>query len=174
MELNHAKTKSYQIGITYNANDYKNHNHFFNRLSSKEKEIVEILDSFRPEGVLERKTSIFFFSNPNYCSYFCSKEYPNVPIHVYKVNVPNAKGGFPMCLVQTILKQINNMKDELIRAIIDEYWNPKNDWNFMEYVGQQMTIIEECEVTNKISQAMAAEQYIDDIEKAKNSKIYRK
>ena len=44
----------------------------------------------------------------------------------------------------------------------------------MEYVGQQMTIIEECEVTNKISQAMAAEQYIDDIEKAKNSKIYRK
>lgn len=149
MELYHATTKTYQIGKTYNAKDYKDYSHFYNRLSSEGKEVVDKLDSFRPEGIPARKTSMFFFSNLDYCSYFAHNEYSNVPIRVYKVNVPDAKGGFPMCLVQTIFKQIISIKDEVIAAMIDEYWNPKDDWNFMEYIGQQMTIIEECEVTKK-------------------------
>ena len=148
MELYHATTKTYQIGETYFAKDYKGYNHFYNSLSEEKKEVELKLDNFRPQDTPERKTSIFFFDNPNYCSYYCSKQYPKVPIHVYKVNVPDAKGGFPICIVHFILKNIRNI--ELIDRMIDEYWNPKKDWNILEYLGKQMTIIEECETTNNI------------------------
>ncbi len=164
MELYHATVLEYQKGCTYTIADYEGENHFYQNLNSEKKAVEEKLERCRPKDIFQRSKCFFFFDNPNYCAYFFSKEYPNEPIHIYKVEVPNAKGGFPMCLVNEGLKQI-----EQIEYIVKEYWCPNQKWFFLEYLGDQMTVIEEIIGSNNC--IMALMHYDIDIENVSKIKI---
>lgn len=46
--------------------------------------------------------------------------------------------AFPMCLTDALIKDSleHNIK------IADEYWKPQKDWKFLEYLSNQMEILE--------------------------------
>ncbi|MBQ1177208.1 MAG: hypothetical protein IIX52_06595 [Paludibacteraceae bacterium] len=161
MELYHATIKEYENGQTYSIDDYEGDNYFYTKLNDEQKKVEELLEESRNQDTPQRRKCFFFFDNLDYCSYFFSRQYPGEPFHVYKVNVEDVRGGFPMCMVNAIKNNI-----ELAPMMVDEYWEPKSKWNVLEYLSNKMIIIEECEVNN--NHISASYQYNLDSEKAGN------
>lgn len=65
-----------------------------------------------------------------------------------------------MCLINEAYRRYK--KGQNYQQIVSEYWDPQPEWNVLEYLGTNMTILEECNVYNDI---IATMHYDIDIEK---------
>ena len=63
-----------------------------------------------------------------------------LPIHVYEVMVPRLV-GLPMALIDCIAESIGN---SIAYDMAAEYWNPTENWKFLESVVDQMEIVSLC------------------------------
>ena len=168
MILYHVSKIDYIIGKTYSINDFDgDKTYFYLKLSKKGKEVEAILKQNCPNDNVERCKTYFFFSSPDDRTHYASKQYKDRSLKVYEVEVPDAKGAYPMCLVHAIYKKIGN--EALCNEIALEYWCPKKKWLFLEYLGTEMAIKKV--ITNKINIVPSSINYQLDSEQSQ--KIYK-
>jgi hypothetical protein len=79
----------------------------------------------------------------------------------YKVQMQNPFKA-PMCLTDLLLKNPgNNIKQE---SIAKEYWKPKTNWKFNEYLSMEMIIIECMAQPSFCSLLKGNENYNNDVD----------
>lgn len=162
MRLFHITERKYQIGETISINDYEGDMCFYHERHTDYQWINDYLDACRPEEFPLRRKCIYAFDRPGHCFYFLAHE-PSVTDHCYEIEM-DAKGEFPMVLTGRMIAHRNNA--EILRAIAEEYWRPTRDWNFYEYIGNEMTIISE--VNLDVSQRnISRDRYMMDYDRAR-------
>lgn len=105
-----------------------------------QKKIESLFDNHRPSNCHSRLTSWFAFKKIEDAAFYImmEKKWEKIPDkpHIFKVKIANPL-YHPMYLVDFLLK-IDDEKTQ--NKIISEYWNPTHDWNFMEYLGEEIWI----------------------------------
>jgi hypothetical protein len=162
MELFHVSNKMYvdcqEIEIT-RINEYCKE-----KISNGFKNIEKILLKNKPDSAPSRLNSIFAFEQIEYCGAFINtiKGRYSEP-KFYKIIMDNPWRS-PMALVDILTKQVD---EEKLIKIAQEYWEPKEEWNFLEYFSKKMKIIERIEEPDLLYCNAFKGLYFDDVEKAK-------
>lgn len=164
MELYHVSCKDYENGTVLYSSDFEETEYYLNSKAQNKNWIDETLDKNRPDGFPERKKSLFAFDNLGNCFAFKKGECHN-RLNFYKVEMNNPK-ACPMCLTDA-LKQSNN---ELNKAVSREYWEPKQNWRFLEYLSTEMKIIERVSEPDIMTKAAGQNNYQCDFEQKKKIK----
>ena len=113
------------------------------RTVSEEKRLVEdALESYRPRGSHRRLQVWYACGSPAEALHYLEAEnYARAhEIKLYRIEMV-APSRHPMCLVDAVKKSLASR--EIIKSLVDEYWTPKLDWNYWEYISPQMRIIEQ-------------------------------
>lgn len=137
-DLFHVSREVYTIGDTIPLNG--DNRYWTNLMASPEKRRGnDRLESGRPADKQCRRTTHFAFDDVYHCRHFGESQYKNEKLHYYRVGMTNPTAG-PMALVDVIGKaDLGNAQLELLIA---GYWNPNENWNFVEYLSDTMTILE--------------------------------
>jgi hypothetical protein len=98
----------------------------------------QIFHSACPAGQVSRKVARFACGSLEDCLVYASKQYAE-PFYVYEVEMPDAVAA-PMALTGHARK-IVQIGPLIVEAIAAEYWEPKQQWNYWEYLGSTMTIL---------------------------------
>jgi len=72
-----------------------------------------------------------------------------------------------MALVNTIDEQLSAAEMDIAAALAAEYWNPTRDWKFWEYIGPQMTVLDQLDWPGTIEHTIALQLYGTDRKLAK-------
>ncbi len=163
MILFHVSFTDYVIGQTYvapNPNGYH-----LRSVEHGDGWINLVLDQYKPEIRPSRIASFYACDKVGFCKAFigAKKIEGRSPIY-YKVEM-DCQIGFPMVLIDTI-KNIGENSTEL-RACIDEYWSPSNEWKYLEYLSPNMTILEVLQEPDNIMVSGGNMNYGLDLAKAK-------
>lgn len=137
MELYHISTKIYSKGELLTSDSFKQTEYYSNSILRGKNWIDDFLDSQRPKGYPARKSSLYAFDCIANCSAFINVSFKGLKAIIYKVKMLTPM-AFPMCLTDALIKDSleHNIK------IADEYWKPQKDWKFLEYLSNQMEILE--------------------------------
>lgn len=154
MILYHVSQLEYKVGEIYSTCHFDGEiTSFYSHLSPLERQVEDILKDKCPYNGIDRKKIMYFFSDPDFCEYFASKQYRDPDSwKIYKVEVLNEYGGFPICLVNAILRNLDN--DALCHEIANEYWTPTSDWLVLEYLGEEMKILDVIQEVNCLRVSM--------------------
>jgi len=125
----------------------------------------DILESCRPRTKFSRIDSVFALDRPEYCyeyiradsKYLLEESSPL--INIYEV-VMDSSTACPMALV-------NLIKDGENHYLINEYWEPRLTWNFLEYLAPTMQIVRRLDEPNIIEICEARTKYNLDIKQGK-------
>lgn len=159
MRLFHITNKVYEIGAPVSINDYEGEVCYYHLSHPDYQWINDVLDKYKPVEFPYRKKCIYAFDMIENCYSFA---YGKEGMHCYEVEM-DACGGFPMALTDRLRK--DKYDQDVCKAISEEYWNPKNEWKYLEYLGNEMIIISEHPITNNVMKSKM--MYCDDLEKAK-------
>lgn len=164
MFLYHITNKEYHIGQVVNVRDFDGESIYHQELENNQKIINEFLSANRPEGEPSRQFCFYAFEKPEYCIYFREKEMiAGQTLHLYSC-VMNSEQGHPMILVNQFQKVTEDKWTELCK----EYWKPSKKWYFLEYLADEMHIIEELtlrDFNNPRAIMRARLDYLDDASK---------
>lgn len=81
-----------------------------------------------------------------YCVYFRKNElHDGKELHLYKCLMKEAS-GHPMILVGMIGKAEGSKREELRK----EYWQPTKNWKVLEYMAEEIQILEEIAITGNL------------------------
>ena len=136
MKLYHASTNQYVAGQVIGPFETT---HFIERKvkPNQMQHVEDRLESYRPETSKSRLRAVFAFDNPGHCIRFVKSEgHSNLFLYEVTMEQPSA---CPMCLVDLIRGQ--DLDQSRIREISEEYWSPKKEWGFLEYLDDRMTIV---------------------------------
>jgi len=136
MEVYHTTDKVYQKGQVVCVSDFEDGLSLYHVNVGNNQCVNDYLDKDRPCEFPERKRAIYTFRLIKHCLIFGRKK------HIYKADIPETI-GHPMCLTEAFTSD-SNEPNNIKRLIRGEYWTPKRDWKFYEYLSTSMTIIEEC------------------------------
>lgn len=135
MRLYHITDKEYEIGHVISAKDF-GEACYYHQNSPLDAWINDVLDAEKDADCPPRKRCIYAFGRPDFCLAF-----NNDPgLHCYMVKM-DAHGGFPMVLTDKMRRVGQNY--DRIRDVINEYWHPTREWQYNEYLGESMVIINE-------------------------------
>lgn len=145
MELYHASRHPLHIGLTLDSR---------RRCISQFAE--RALESARPDICHSRLTSFFASDVPADAWHYLAKELENEPrailnARLYRVSMSDFQRR-PMALVDAIEKRRD---DPCVSHMAREYWTPSSKWKFWEYLGPQMTPLEEIEQPDSPSRGAA-------------------
>jgi hypothetical protein len=136
MELYHVSCKEFKVGQVIRSSEFGQTEYYQDSIDKKENWIDEFLDSIRPDGYPERKRTLFAFDSLGNCFAFKKGQCPYGLIF-YKVKMNNPV-ACPMCLTDKLKVD----SDEQNKKIGNEYWSPSKQWKFLEYLCDEMEIIE--------------------------------
>jgi hypothetical protein len=152
----HASFTQYAIGAIVKAEE---------RLPIKSRAQVEaVLKQLQPHGVISRTRGLFVAHSAAHAKRYLQAQ-PNphmLTIHVYEVMVPRL-ADLPMALVDCIAKAIDHYP---VNEMAAEYWNPTEEWNFLESVVDEMEIIAVCKDIDLMALACALMDYERDVKRA--------
>ena len=137
MELFHVSCKNYKVGELIISENFKETEYYKESESKNMNWIDDFLDSTRPEGYPKRQSSLFAFDCIDNCFAFIDGPIRRKGIKYYKVKMNNPI-GCPMCLTDSLVQDDYEHNTKIAK----EYWSPKEDWKFMEYLSNSMEIIE--------------------------------
>lgn len=137
IEFYHVTERIYCAGESLNMNE---ETYYFIEQGRRGNQWIDLfLNGLKPENAPERQYSFFAFDNLDNCKAFWENEKRNGFPKYYKVSMQNAIKA-PMCLVQLILRE--GRESNRIETIAREYWNPQHEWKFLEFLSNEMTIIQ--------------------------------
>ena len=73
----------------------------------------------------------------------------------------------PMCLVESIRKALLSGDTALAEALADEYWSPKQDWRFWEYLGPRIVGATQVDWPTPMDQYSASLSYSSEYKRVK-------
>ena len=158
----HISHKIYQPGEIVSIKNYDGDSYYHQGLSPKYKDINKFLSDGKPKGMPARELCIYAFDDMAYCVYFMKNEIADGQnLHLYKCLMQEAC-GHPMILVG----KIANVKEEKWEELRNEYWHPTKNWKVMEYMTEEIQIVEKLEITGNLrtsSKIKGAVYYSDDV-----------
>ena len=136
MKLYHASQKSYKVGDVIGPLDSTD---YIDRRVKPEGiyHVEETLESMKPDGVQSRLNAIFAFACPEYCKQFKESENDG-KFHIYEVEAESYHAA-PM-VVADLLTDTSHTEDYR-NTLVDEYWCPKQGWNYTEYLCDSIKIL---------------------------------
>lgn len=158
MELYHVSCKDYEGGQLISSAELGQTEYYQNSIAKNQNWIDEFLDSIRPDGYPERKKTLFAFDSLGNCFAFKKGQCPN-GLRYYKVKMNNPV-ACPMCLTDNLIEG----SDEHNEIIGNEYWSPRKRWKFLEYLCDEMEIIEIMNEPDFIEKATGQNNYQLDFE----------
>lgn len=136
MILYHVSRKVYVVGDVINANEFSNVTEYYEKSEKENKNwIDDYLDSMKPQNAPSRKRVIYAFDSLANCGAFMVNNITDFNYYKVEMKEPVA---CPMCLTDN-LEENNSEKNA---TIAKEYWNPTESWKFLEYLSEEMTIVE--------------------------------
>lgn len=139
MQLFRVSFEEYEIGKSYQAeNPTKYH---LDSVSKGSGWINELLDKYKPTNYTPRVSSYYACDKVENCKAFIgTKRIDGKEPIFYKIEMDCESSGHPMVLTDVIrrLRQNHNR----IAEVINEYWNPKQNWQYLEFLSDKMTIID--------------------------------
>jgi hypothetical protein len=137
----------------------------------KSKELInqnwvdDFLNCNKPKGFPDRKKAVYAFSSLEYCERLMGNEKKfSQGKYFYRVQMKEPI-QVPMCLVYILLKQGEIGNKNL--SITQEYWQPKLVWRCLEYMSEEMIILEKVNAPiDNILLRKAYNDYLLDIEQA--------
>ena len=166
MELYHISENIYERGEVVRAKDFGDSTRYHQSLSEENKVIDLYLSSVRPEGEPERQLCIYAFAKMEYCLYFMRKDMQDgKKLHLYSCEM-NTQNGHPMYLIRSLQQCTDEGKKE---AISKDYWQPTKNWNVLEYMSDEMCVLEEIPITGALCTrafGMTGFAYSDDASKS--------
>jgi hypothetical protein len=112
----------------------------------------EALDAGRPPGVVSRLSAHFALDAPELCLAYWTGEAKRAPScgaaaspyllppRYYEIEMAAPVRG-PMAVAEWVFRLITHGADPA--PAIEEYWSPRGAWRIWEYLGREMTIVEE-------------------------------
>lgn len=145
LELYHASRHPLTIGLTRDCR---------RRCISRFADLA--LESARPAICHSRLNSFFASAVPAEAWHYLVKELEKEPsailnARLYRVSISDFQRR-PMALVDAIEKRCD---DVCVSHMAREYWTPTNMWKFWEYLGPQMTPLEEIDQPDSPSRGAA-------------------
>lgn len=136
MTLYHVSCKKYEVGDVLKSPVSGQTEYYKSAITKGLNWIDDYLDTIRPDGYPERKSALYAFDCIANCFAF-KKNKCSDTVNYYIVKMLNPV-SCPMCLTDKLIKDSNshNLK------IGQEYWNPTMDWKFLEYLSNEMEILE--------------------------------
>lgn len=141
MELYHVSCNLYLPGDIINSQDFEDTFYYSN---SKSKWIDDLLDDFRPQNCPSRKKTLYAFGKLEHCMVFINTRC-NGNEYYYKVKMTNPI-ACPMCLTGSLENTYKSKHEELIK----EYWEPLKGWSYLEYLSEQMEVMEQIALPQNI------------------------
>lgn len=136
MILYHVSTKLYSVGDIISVNNFSSTTEYYQNSEGRGKKwIDDYLDSIRPQDAPSRKRTIYAFDSLANCGAFIGRDFNN--FHYYKVEMDDPV-VCPMCLTDKL--EVDNIEKNAI--IGNEYWRPTIAWSFLEYLKEEMIVIE--------------------------------
>jgi hypothetical protein len=120
--------------------------------------VDDTLNTYRPLKAPFRQQTFYAFDAIENCIAFATTNNLRNPYY-YKVKMQSPTKA-PMCLTDLILKSKGDL--EKIKKIVQEYWNPQNDWKFNEYLSIEMSIIESIQEPDFFAKLKGKENYNHD------------
>lgn len=140
LELFHISREKYNVGDIVNAPEETNYHK--GRKEIKQDWVDDLLDSVKPQIAPSRKSTLFAFDKPFYCTSFRKQELrKGDTFYLYKIKMLNPY-KVPMTIVGRIEKKLFNNN-----ALANAYWDQTLTWNFYEHLSIRMEIIEEIVIT---------------------------
>ncbi|MBW8331293.1 MAG: hypothetical protein K0M40_04660 [Prolixibacteraceae bacterium] len=160
MELFHISCKNYKKGELINSDSFEQTEFYLNSTLSGKNWIDDFLDSQRPIGYPARKSSLFAFDCISNCSVFMNLSFKGLKAKYYRVKMPSPV-AMPMCLTDSLIVDslVHNTK------IAKEYWQPIEEWKILEYLSNQMEILEVISESSEEEKISGSRNYHHDIEK---------
>jgi hypothetical protein len=120
--------------------------------------IEEEFERLRGRRCSSRLDALFAGADGADCVKFLlpQRGYDNEPMHLYRVEMPMS-AGHPMALIDAARR--NRGRPDVLREIVEEYWQPTRGWRFREYLGQRMTVVEELDLPSAVMLAGASHRY---------------
>jgi hypothetical protein len=152
----HASFSPFDIGLIIQAEE---------RLSIGLRAQVEaVLTQLQPHDMISRTNGLCVAHSAAHAMRYLQAQ-PNPqgsPIYVYEVMVPRL-AGLPMVLVDCIARSINH---SLVYDIASEYWNPTEQWQFLESIVDEMEIVAVCSEIDPMALTCACLDYNNDYRRA--------
>lgn len=155
----HVSSTNYEPGTVVNSNDYI--------IVTKERgnEWVEhLLDKFRPESMPSRLKCVYTFQDIEQALIYGTTL--NKEVNYYQVEIPDITLKCPMVLCEFIRKS-QGKNQSYLRSLCEEYWTPKQDWQFFELLSDQFVVIERLQISDWSPKFMGEARYQGDKERAK-------
>jgi hypothetical protein len=175
IELYHISCIEYPIGVVAPIEDLSFYH--TSTLTDSRSWINDFLDDHSPEDFPSRKKSFYACDTIANCKALKSTICNDVDCipRIYKVRLSNPK-KVPMALVTHLFKLGEDNASNI--NIVNEYWTPTEEWNFYEYLSEEMEIIEEIPNSDKTRMGQilfwatnSNSLLADDAAKAKNTFI---
>lgn len=159
MMLYHASSKNYANGNI--VGPFEQNSFFINTIMPNGHQNVEhILEQARPKEMPSRMEAVYAFADPAQCICYM-KAQGAAQFFLYQVGMAS-KATCPMPLVDIIRNHIDSAR--VAEALAQEYWEPKGQWKFTEYLAKSMQIVAEVDRNQYDMQVYAAHlQYQEDV-----------
>ena len=154
LELFHISSEKYKVREVVNAPEETNYHK--GRKEMQQDWVDDLLDSVKPANAPSRKSTLFAFDKPFFCTAFRKQELRKGDVfYLYKVKMLNPYKA-PMTIVGRIEKKLFNND-----ALANAYWDQTFIWNFYEYLSVKMEIIEEITITEAMINNPIASELIE-------------
>lgn len=103
--------------------------------------VVGVLESKRPSHLPSRSVCVFASEKPAASSLFLAGQgvAPSC-IRLYRVEMSHFHRA-PFRIVHELQKRLDSSR--AVDRLVEEYWRPKENWNFFEYFGPSFIVLEE-------------------------------
>ena len=137
-------------------------------------EAEKLLERQRPKGRPSRLSSWFACDEPNLAAEYLDAEidFPRSKIglkgqpHLYAVEI-HLYSKHPMVLVGATAVKLSQGQTDIALLLADEYWEPKQEWKFWEYISPEITILREEAWPHLTALSEALETYVRDSDNLK-------
>jgi hypothetical protein len=160
MVLFHVSTEKYKEGEIIRSIDFELTFYYRRAIKEDKNWIDDLLDNTKPLNVPNRKNALFAFDTIENCGAFAFKNANK--LYYYKIEM-ECPIGYPMCLTDRLEKDNDDLNDK----ILYEYWNPDGNWNFLEYIGNSMTILKVESAPQNLQISSGIMNYNHDLDRAK-------
>lgn len=131
---------------------------------SQGKQWVETeLEAARSGRATNRQIAVYASDTPENAALFAIPQNPGKVIHVYEVS-PDTINASPMAVIGHI--GTKSPAYPQLATLVDEYWTPQNNWNFLEYPANQLAVIKEIPLPDSMALSSAHFAYGTDCQLA--------
>lgn len=155
MPLYHVSCKEYHVNQVIKAEDFETTEYYNNAVNDNKSWIDDFLDENKPENAPDRKKALYAFDSIANCGAF--KNSCKCEIFYYEVEMVEP-AACPMCLTDGLIQG-----DEILNnRLAEEYWNPMEDWKYLEYLSSEMRIIRKVNKPTFYEKPLGLENYLAD------------